>query len=568
MEEHQPDARKGKSAGRGIDLFFGDDAAEDADERPAESPGQADSPETSPSIAAHIEAPSRNDDISPQPADVHTDHAEPSPQLTAPAPDGTTTSAARPPAGDAIAAEAGEASSPAIEETSGISEDVVQGREVPAIAAEPTQDGTTVAQGGIAAAASVGELPVVGMEPKTPPPPAGPATAAAGSPPPVVMESAQAVGRSATVWLVLLAGILGAVLALLVLLIINGNLTWAPKSILPALRGEITGVSNAQDKLKDELDTMGANLTSVNGSVQDLQNQVEALASLESDVNEAQQRLNALETNSANMQADLDAMAVDLDDLSRNVDQVATEVNTLADDLNAVADEVNGLNQDVTSLGEDVNTLSDRMDEVAASAARSDAFLAGMRDLLTQILGESAVITSTAAISGSQVITATGPITVTAPLTATSTITATPVLTATAPVTASEAVTETLPATATVPLTPTVPVTGTSAPVPTEIGRIRGMVFVDSNLNGRRDAGEAGIEGVMLTLYDRDRSELANTTSDAEGEYGFAGLAPGRYLVVESDLEGFRSSTLNAITVILGPSGVAVVDFGDYQFEQ
>ena len=46
-----------------------------------------------------------------------------------------------------------------------------------------------------------------------------------------------------------------------------------------------------------------------------------------------------------------------------------------------------------------------------------------------------------------------------------------------------------------------------------------------------RTAGEAGAPGVTVRLLDAGGSVLAATTTDASGNYGFAGLAPGGYRI-------------------------------------
>lgn len=60
-------------------------------------------------------------------------------------------------------------------------------------------------------------------------------------------------------------------------------------------------------------------------------------------------------------------------------------------------------------------------------------------------------------------------------------------------------------------------------------GQIAGQVYVDSNDNGQRDAGEAPIPGVTLTLTGRTASGQTvslTATTDAQGRYVFDGLLP------------------------------------------
>jgi hypothetical protein len=72
-----------------------------------------------------------------------------------------------------------------------------------------------------------------------------------------------------------------------------------------------------------------------------------------------------------------------------------------------------------------------------------------------------------------------------------------------------------------------------------EIGlaSLSGSVYVDSNLNGQRDATEMGLAGVLITLTGLDAlgTPVTRTTAtDAQGRYAFTQLAPGQYRVAET----------------------------------
>ena len=57
------------------------------------------------------------------------------------------------------------------------------------------------------------------------------------------------------------------------------------------------------------------------------------------------------------------------------------------------------------------------------------------------------------------------------------------------------------------------------------------LVFLDNNDNGTRDAGEAGVSGLTVTLRDGAGTVVGTTTTDAAGNYLFTGLTPGTYQV-------------------------------------
>ncbi|HET6347650.1 MAG TPA: SdrD B-like domain-containing protein [Candidatus Krumholzibacteria bacterium] len=89
-------------------------------------------------------------------------------------------------------------------------------------------------------------------------------------------------------------------------------------------------------------------------------------------------------------------------------------------------------------------------------------------------------------------------------------------------------------------------------------GTLQGYVYIDSDQNGVKGGGEAGISGVTLTL-----SNGATATTDNAGFYQFS-LDPGKYDMYELDLDGYTSTTPNIIYNIAIDTGKTVAqDFGD-----
>jgi uncharacterized repeat protein (TIGR01451 family) len=91
-----------------------------------------------------------------------------------------------------------------------------------------------------------------------------------------------------------------------------------------------------------------------------------------------------------------------------------------------------------------------------------------------------------------------------------------------------------------------------------DFATIYGTVFHDGNGNGTFDTDELGIEGVLITL-----DNLYTTTTDIYGAYTFSTTITGTHTVVETDLDGYFSTTPNEVhpTVELGEA--EQVDFGD-----
>lgn len=104
---------------------------------------------------------------------------------------------------------------------------------------------------------------------------------------------------------------------------------------------------------------------------------------------------------------------------------------------------------------------------------------------------------------------------------------------------------------------------------------IRGRVAADANANGVYDSGEKLLAGVTVHLLDSAGKRIATTTTNAQGEYEFTGLAPGRYGVEEIQPAGYfdgaehlgseggqlvSPDTMTGIVLVSGTHGV------DYDF--
>jgi len=96
---------------------------------------------------------------------------------------------------------------------------------------------------------------------------------------------------------------------------------------------------------------------------------------------------------------------------------------------------------------------------------------------------------------------------------------------------------------------------------------LTGRVYVDGNNNGTRQAGEAGVGGVAVTLTgtdDRGAAVSRTATTAADGCYSFTGLRPGAYAVTETQPAGYtdgkdRAGTAGGSTAVNDQvSGVAL----------
>jgi len=89
---------------------------------------------------------------------------------------------------------------------------------------------------------------------------------------------------------------------------------------------------------------------------------------------------------------------------------------------------------------------------------------------------------------------------------------------------------------------------------------IQGMKFNDTNRNGIKDLGEAGIPNVQISIF----PSFQTTLTDSNGDYSFTNLSPGTYSVWEQFLANTIFTTPRTQTVVVGFNQVVNnVDFGD-----
>ncbi len=113
--------------------------------------------------------------------------------------------------------------------------------------------------------------------------------------------------------------------------------------------------------------------------------------------------------------------------------------------------------------------------------------------------------------------------------------------------------------------TPTPTLTPTPTPTPTT-GWIRGIVWEDQDRNGEKDAGELGIEGVDVALKALPAMSIVMTMTTApDGTFEFGSVDPGNYMVEQTDLPGYESTTFNLQGVTVFANEERWVEFGDYR---
>ncbi|HEX4797051.1 MAG TPA: lamin tail domain-containing protein [Humisphaera sp.] len=96
----------------------------------------------------------------------------------------------------------------------------------------------------------------------------------------------------------------------------------------------------------------------------------------------------------------------------------------------------------------------------------------------------------------------------------------------------------------------------------TPIGMITGNIFNDANGNGKISAGEKGLKGRYVFIDANNNGKLDRgervTQTDANGNFTFAGLAPGKYHVRQLSPPGWRGTTPNSYVVTIRPGATLV----------
>ena len=100
----------------------------------------------------------------------------------------------------------------------------------------------------------------------------------------------------------------------------------------------------------------------------------------------------------------------------------------------------------------------------------------------------------------------------------------------------------------------------------TSMAALTGTVFADANRDNVRQAGEPGLGGVQVSLYQSgDTAPLKQTVTQSDGSYRFTSLTAGPYRVAQTRLGEYAFSDTGVLTITLSDfSTVAGVDFGNY----
>jgi len=108
---------------------------------------------------------------------------------------------------------------------------------------------------------------------------------------------------------------------------------------------------------------------------------------------------------------------------------------------------------------------------------------------------------------------------------------------------------------------------GDTRPIPPKkkYGDIAGLVYHDLDADGEYDLGEPGLENVIVSLY-RGEDFVSSDTTDPDGAFSFPSVLTGGYRVVETDPDGWYSTTPNSVSITVLSKKVSSVAFGDREY--
>ncbi|MEM9158690.1 MAG: SdrD B-like domain-containing protein, partial [Verrucomicrobiota bacterium] len=98
-------------------------------------------------------------------------------------------------------------------------------------------------------------------------------------------------------------------------------------------------------------------------------------------------------------------------------------------------------------------------------------------------------------------------------------------------------------------------------------GSIRGVAYLDENINAQQDVGEIGLQGIQLFVDDNGNGILdlgeRFAATDLDGNYEITGVPFGTHLIVQTPFAGFNSGAPRNVTLDSDSSDVAGVDFAN-----
>jgi competence ComEA-like helix-hairpin-helix protein len=191
-----------------------------------------------------------------------------------------------------------------------------------------------------------------------PPPSPPPPKAAQVTEPP----SRRGIGWSALLLVGLLSAVAGALLALVVLWLLNGTLDMQ---------------QSAERRLRSEVFRLEGNMEAIRAQVGGVEERMAGVESLAGDLEQAQGEIRNLKGSVDSLQSDIRAATSRMEDMQRTL-------AGLSDDMVNVEEDVTALNTQYADLEARLGTMAQELIQAQKAVLRFEAFLAGLRALLSE----------------------------------------------------------------------------------------------------------------------------------------------------------------------------------------
>ena len=357
------------------------------------------------------------------------------------------------------------------------------------------------------------------------PPPAPPASDNAAPPLETTTASSdgQGLGCLRDLLLVLVSMVLGAALALLLLLGLNGTLFLNDRERAAALE---VGLAVAKDKQAEMETQINAHQS--------------AIATLEAQWQETDARVQALESEIPGLKEDQQKQLGEIAALQTRSDEIEQATESVQQDVADVSAHLGSVQDDVAELDETVTSMKSDIDDVRKTAERFDRFVQGLVTLLADVAPQQ--------IRAGQTMTTTTP----------------------TPADAPEPLVESTPSS----VTPAEPEAETATPqqlfpprrpIPTPrsgSGVIFGLIWEDANGDGQPDANETILPGARVMLMDADGNPLLSMITGVDGRFAFIDMPPGDYQLQASPPVEHDLIAPDVQTVTVAPDKTIEINIG------
>ena len=310
--------------------------------------------------------------------------------------------------------------------------------------------------------------------------------------------------------LMIFSALLGAGLALLLLLGINGTLDLNEKDKTIALDSSLQVLRTQQAETEQKQADQAESLVAAQEELQQINQQLKEL----------EERAQALEENQEGLTDEIAEFYPRFTKTEENIEQLQENIKDIQTRQDEISDQVTDL---ADSLAEVENSLAD----VQKATKQFSDFLDGLTQLMLQIKPQDDVESPPVSLPQEST-----------------------------PQEANDSSLELFPP---------------RRPLPTpasDSGIAYGLVWLDANENAMPDEGESPVAGVRVLLKDGEGNTLLNMISGIDGRFAFINIPPGDYHVEAIANSDYAFTTDSSYDLTIHHGGSIEIDFGLTKLEQ